>query len=183
MKYEPKKELVYVRNGEPLEEELRARGFNQNEQAELNKAVEGFIRTIEMTPKQKQAYEYMEEAYLKYICAYGEIAFSLGYSDGVEAGMEKKADGKSTILSVKDMAYLITAHDAIRKLNRTLFGRKELHYKDKGVLGALECILDVINNGMSTRRRLLEEEKTEMTRKILNDDSRTPEERATRLLK
>lgn len=173
MKYEPKKELVYIRNGEPLEEELRAREFNQNEQAELNDAVEDFIRTIKMSPKQKQAYEYMEEAYLKYICAYGEIAFSLGYSDGVEAGMEKKADGKSTILSVKDMAYLIAAYDAI----------KELHYNDKGILGALQCILDVIDNGMSTRRKLLEEEKTEMTERILNDDSRTPVERAITLLK
>lgn len=173
MKYEPKKELVYIRNGEPLEEELRTRGFNQNEQAELNDAVEKFIRTIKMSPEQKQAYEYMEEAYLKYICAYGEVAFSLGYSDGVEAGMEKKADGKSTILSVKDMAYLVAAYDAI----------KELHYKDKGILGALQCILDVIDNGMSTRRKLLEEEKTEMTGRILNDDSRTPVERATTLLK
>lgn len=173
MKYEPKKELVYIRNGEPLEEELRTRGFNQNEQAQLNDAIEKFIRTIKMSPEQKQAYEYMEEAYLKYICAYGEIAFSLGYSDGVEAGMEKKADGKSTILSVKDMAYLVAAYDAI----------KELHYKDKGILGALQCILDVIDNGMSTRRKLLEEEKTEMTGRILNDDSRTPVERATTLLK
>lgn len=173
MKYEPKKELVYIRNGEPLEEELRTRGFNQNEQAQLNDAIEKFIRTIKMSPEQKQAYEYMEEAYLKYICAYGEIAFSLGYSDGVEAGMEKKADGKSTILSVKDMAYLVEAYDAI----------KELHYKDKGILGALQCILDVIDNGMSTRRKLLEEEKTEMTGRILNDDSRTPVERATTLLK
>ena len=173
MKYEPKKELVYIRNGEPLEEELRTREFNQNEQAQLNDAIEKFIRTIKMSPEQKQAYEYMEEAYLKYICAYGEIAFSLGYSDGVEAGMEKKADGKSTILSVKDMAYLVAAYDAI----------KELHYKDKGILGALQCILDVIDNGMSTRRKLLEEEKTEMTGRILNDDSRTPVERATTLLK
>lgn len=173
MKYEPKKELVYIRNGEPLEEELRTRGFNQNEQAQLNDAIEKFIRTIKMSPEQKQAYEYMEEAYLKYICAYGEIAFSLGYSDGVEAGMEKKADWKSTILSVKDMAYLVAAYDAI----------KELHYKDKGILGALQCILDVIDNGMSTRRKLLEEEKTEMTGRILNDDSRTPVERATTLLK
>ena len=173
MKYEQKKELVYIRNGEPLEEELRTRGFNQNEQAQLNDAIEKFIRTIKMSPEQKQAYEYMEEAYLKYICAYGEIAFSLGYSDGVEAGMEKKADGKSTILSVKDMAYLVAAYDAI----------KELHYKDKGILGALQCILDVIDNGMSTRRKLLEEEKTEMTGRILNDDSRTPVERATTLLK
>ena len=173
MKYEPKKELVYIRNGEPLEEELRTRGFNQNEQAQLNDAIEKFIRTIKMSPEQKQAYEYMEEAYLKYICAYGEIAFSLGYSDGVEAGMEKKADGKSTILSVKDMAYLVAAYDAI----------KELHYKDQGILGALQCILDVIDNGMSTRRKLLEEEKTEMTGRILNDDSRTPVERATTLLK
>lgn len=173
MKYEPKKELVYIRNGEPLEEELRTRGFNQNEQAQLNDAIEKFIRTIKMSPEQKQAYEYMEEAYLKYICAYGEIAFSLGYSDGVEAGMEKKADGKSTILSVKDMAYLVAAYDAI----------KELHYKDKGILGALQCILDVIDNGMSTRLKLLEEEKTEMTGRILNDDSRTPVERATTLLK
>ena len=173
MKYEPKKELVYIRNGEPLEEELRTRGFNQNEQAQLNDAIEKFIRTIKMSPEQKQAYEYMEEAYLKYICAYGEIAFSLGYSDGVEAGMEKKADGKSTILSVKDMAYLVAAYDAI----------KELHYKDKGILGALQCILDLIDNGMSTRRKLLEEEKTEMTGRILNDDSRTPVERATTLLK
>ena len=173
MKYEPKKELVYIRNGEPLEEELRTRGFNQNEQAQLNDAIEKFIRTIKMSPEQKQAYEYMEEAYLKYICAYGEIAFSLGYSDGVEAGMEKKADGKSTILSVKDMAYLVAAYDAI----------KELQYKDKVILGALQCILDVIDNGMSTRRKLLEEEKTEMTGRILNDDSRTPVERATTLLK
>ena len=94
MKYEPKKELVYIRNGEPLEEELRTRGFNQNEQAQLNDAIEKFIRTIKMSPEQKQAYEYMEEAYLKYICAYGEIAFSLGYSDGWKREWRKRQMGK-----------------------------------------------------------------------------------------
>lgn len=182
MKYEPNKITVSVRTGEPLEDELRNRGVTENEQAELNKAIKNFTGRIETTPEIRHAYEYVEESLLKYNIAYGETAYCLGYSDGVENGMQRGADGKSTILSIKDMSYLVNAYDAIRKMSTTLLGKFELHTKEEGVMGALDCILDVIEHGVSKEYSCLEDDELTIVVDILNDDASTPEERAKRLL-
>ncbi len=97
--------------------------------------------------------------------------------------MERGADGKSTILSIKDMSYLVNAYDAIRKMSTTLIGKFELHTKEEGIMGALECILNVIDHGVSKEYRCLADDESTIVVDILNDDASTPEERAKRLLK
>ena len=59
-----------------------------------------------------------------------------------------KAEDSRTILSLKDMATLITIYDAIKKLNITLTGDIEIHTRNKGVLGTLGSIFDIIDNGV-----------------------------------
>lgn len=98
MKYEPSLEIVNARTGEPLEEELRNRGINQ---VKVRKAVKEFTDSVEMTPESKDKFEHFREIQTLYDIVYGETAYCLGYSDGIEAGMEKGADGKHTILSVE----------------------------------------------------------------------------------
>lgn len=182
MKYEPNQEIVNARTGEPLEDELRNRGIHKKEQAEVGKAVQEFTDSVEMTPEGKEKFEHFREMQTLYDIAYGQTAYSLGYSDGVEAGMEKGADGTHTILSVEDMSHMVTAYDAIKEINQTLLGKFEPHNKPKGALGALECILDVIAHGMTAQYRLLSEEDTLKVENILNNDTRTPEQRAKILL-
>lgn len=182
MKYEPNQEIVNARTGEPLEDELRNRGINKREQVEVGKAVKEFTDSVEMTPESKDKFEHLREMQTLYDIAYEKTAYSLGYSDGVEVGIEKGADGKHTILSVEDMSYMVTAYDAIKEINKTLLGKFELHYKPKGTLGALECILDVIGHRMTAQYRLLSDEDTPKVENKLNNDTRTPEQRAKILL-
>ena len=182
MKYEPKQEIVNARTGEPLEDELRNRGTLKKEQGEVRKAVEEFTDSVEMTPESKDKFEHLRDMQTLYEIAYGQTAYSLGYSDGVEAGMEKGAEGKHTILTVEDMSDMVTAYDAIKKINETLLGTFEPHNKPKGALGALECILDVIAHGMTAQYRLLREEDAPKVENILNNDMLTPEQRAKILL-
>ena len=182
MKYVPNAEIVDARTGQPLEEELRNRGVNKREQVELRKAAEEFIDSVEMTPESKDKFEHFREIQTLYEIVYGKAAYSLGYSDGLETGMEKGADGKHTILSVEDMSYMITAYDAIKEINKTLLGKFELHNGDSGALGALKCIFDVIDHGVTTQYRLLNEEDTANAVSILNNDTLTPEKRAKILL-
>lgn len=182
MKYEPKQEIVNARTGEPLEDELRNRGIHKREQGEVGKAVMEFTDSVEMTPEGNDKFEHLRDVQTLYDIAYGQTAYSLGYSDGVEAGMEKGADGKHTILTVEDMAYMVTAYDAIKEINETLLGTFELHDKPKGALGALECILHVIGHGITAQYRLLSEEDMPKVENILNNDILTPEQRAKILL-
>lgn len=179
MKYEPSLEIVNARTDEPLEEELRNRGINQ---VKVRKAVKEFTDSVEMTPESKDKFEHFREIQTLYDIVYGETAYCLGYSDGIEAGMEKGADGKHTILSVEDMSYMIIAYDAIREMNKLLLGKYEIHNSDEGTLGALECIFDVIDHGVTTEYRLLNEEDMAKAESILNDNTLTPERRAKILL-
>ena len=182
MKYEPNQKIVNARTGEPLEDELRNRGILKKEQGEVGQAIEEFTDSVKMTPESKDKFEHFREVQTLYDIAYGQTAYSLGYSDGVEAGMEKGADGKQTILSVEDMSYMVMAYDAIKKINETLLGTFEPHNGAKGALGALECILDVIDHGITTEYRLLSDEDTLKVENILNNDTLTPEQRAKILL-
>lgn len=77
---------------------------------------------------------------------------------------------------------MITAYDAIREMNKILLGKYEIHNSDEGTLGVLECIFDVIDHGITTEYRLLNEEDTAKAESILNDNTLTPKRRAKILL-
>lgn len=94
-----------------------------------------------------------------------------------------KAEGSETILSLKDMTTLITIYDAIKRLNITLTGDIEVHIRNKGVLGTLESIFDIIDSGICQEIKSMEEEKSsEKVNYILDNINETPENRARQLL-
>ncbi len=94
-----------------------------------------------------------------------------------------KAEDSRTILSLKDMATLITIYDAIKKLNITLTGDIEIHTRNKGVLGTLGSIFDIIDNGVCQEiKSMKEEEASEKVNYILDNINETPENRARQLL-
>lgn len=77
------------------------------------------------------------------------------------------------------MTYLIYVYDAIKQLNKAMLGTYELHDKKGGVLGALDRVFDVIENGVSSKIRLRgEDEVLEYVFKILDNPNLPPEERA-----
>lgn len=96
--------------------------------------------------------------------------------------MNNETDEIKTVLTVRDMSYLITIYEAVKKLDEILLGKFELHTKDEGVLGALECVMNVIDSGVAEQYKLPEEEEDAKIVDILNDDTLTPAEKAKILL-
>lgn len=94
--------------------------------------------------------------------------------------MNNETDEIKTVLTVRDMSYLITIYEAVKKLDEILLGKFELHTKDEGVLGALECVMNVIDSGVAEQYKLPEEDTKIVD--ILNDDTLTPAEKAKILL-
>ena len=45
----------------------------------------------------------VEDKVIQYISLYTETAYKLGVKDGIKIGVEQKADGDKTILSMEDM--------------------------------------------------------------------------------
>ncbi|RKI41920.1 hypothetical protein D7V86_08170 [bacterium D16-51] len=94
-----------------------------------------------------------------------------------------ETEGSKTILSLEDMAALVAMYDAIKRLNITLTGGIEIHAKKNGVLGVLESIYGIIDNGVCQEIRSLEEEEFSNTvNYILDNDDETPINRAKQLL-
>lgn len=93
-----------------------------------------------------------------------------------------ETENLKTILSLKDMATLIAVYDAVKKLNATLTGGI-IHTKNEGVLGVLESVCDIIENGVCQEIKSWgKEEFTTKVNYILDNASETPENRARQLL-
>lgn len=176
-------EIVKSRMAEPLERELKKEGVFQNQLMKMREALHKWNGEVEMTQERVEAFSCVEEAMAEYTYIYGETAYRLGYSDGMLAGMEQGSDRSKTIFSLEDMSSLISIYDAIKKLNIIMLGRLEVHQKEEGVLGTLNCIFDVIDNGKCAEIELLgEEESFERVMRILDKEMSTPDERARQLL-
>lgn len=146
--------LRKVRMGEVLEEQLKEDANFVQAQKEWRAAVNEFDALVPMTKKQWLAFDNVESIFLNYSVAYGEAAYRLGFSDGIQIGMEQKFDERKTFLTLKDMTGLISVYDAIRQLKQLLLRNADEQGED-----AIDKIVF-----------------------ILNDETMKPEERAKKLL-
>ena len=129
----------------------------------------------ETVQEQPEALNMAYDAIPELMYTYGRTAYHLGYSDG--------KTGSRTVFTVEDMCNLVIIYDAVKQLNITILGSIEARNKEEGILGALDRVYDVIASGTGTGTRLpCDEEETSFIVQVLDDKTKTPEERAKLLL-
>lgn len=176
-------ELINVRTGEPLDEELRKRTDFCQKQKEWRDAIHNFNDMVKMTKEQWLAFDDIESIFLKYNTVCIETAYQLGYADGILIGMEQMPDGRKSVLSLENMTNLISVYDSIRQLKKVLIGRMDEYWEDAGAFKIFEYIFDVIDNAACAEIKLLGEDKScERISTVLSNDRITPRERAKQLL-
>jgi len=178
------KELTNERTGEPLEKELRKRTDFQQRQTEWRDATHKFDDMVKMTKEQWMAFDEIEEMFLKYNYICIEEAYKMGYADGILVGMERMPDGRKSVLSLEDMAVLISVYDYFRQMKKVMLGRMDEHWEDAGAFKVFEYIYNVIDNATCAEIKLLgDDESSKRISSILCNDSITAEERAKLLLR
>lgn len=179
----PTEEFIMLRMSEPLEEELRKEKKFKKQKDELWHAISNWNNMSKMTQKQLEDFEFIEDALSKYTQIYGEIVYRLGYSDGLQIGAEQNVLEKETFLSLKDMSNLISIYDAVKKLKITLLGTLDIYPENDSIMGLLNYVFDIINNGICAEIKLLGKDRAiELVTNILDRNSNTPKERAKQLL-
>lgn len=177
------KELAFIRTGTPLDEELKKRTDYVQSQNKWRKAEKRFNDMFNMTKEQWHAFDNIEDAFLEYNAICIETAYQMGHTDGILVGMEQMPDGRKSVLTLEDMADLISVYDSIRQLKKVLLGRMDEHWEDDGAFSVFERVFDVIDNAASAKIKLLgEDESCEQISSVLSNDSMTATERAKQLL-
>ena len=175
-------EFILSRTGEVLEARLRGSEKFQQQMKALHEASKAFSKGSGMSKRCWKLYDILEDEWTKYNILYGDEAYRLGFEDGVQVASERKIRANGSVLSVKDMTHLIYLYDAIRKLNKLLLGEWEIHGRDGGILGVLDRVCDVIEDGACAEVRMRgEDEMYECLTDILDNPGMTPEERAEKL--
>lgn len=179
----PTEEFVILRMAEPLEDELRKRKDFKKQQTKLRDALLNWNGKPEMTKKQLEAFDHIESTLSEYVYIYGETAYRLGYSDGMSIDMDKNPSNKRTVLSLEDMCNLISIYVAVKELKITLFGSLDILPAKNSIIGSLDHIFDIINNGICLEIKLLGEDRsTELITNILDSNSISSKEKARQLL-
>lgn len=173
--------MVKARMGEALEEKLRKDVNFLQSRKEWRKAAKEFDSMVSMTHEQWLAFERVEDVFLEYNTSYGDAAYRLGFSDGIQIRMEQEPDRKS-FLTFEDMTRLISVYDAIRQLKQVLLGSMNEHWEEAGAFRVFEQVFDIINNAVSSKIKFLGDEMIDKIISILNDETMKPEERAKKLL-
>ena len=174
--------LRKVRMGEVLEEQLKEDANFVQAQKEWRAAVNEFDALVPMTKKQWLAFDNVESIFLNYRVAYGEAAYRLGFSDGIQIGMEQKFDERKSFLTVEDMTRLISVYDAVSQLKQLLLGDADEQGEENGLFHVFEEIFNIIREASSSKIRFLGEDAIDKIVFILNDETMKPEERAKKLL-
>lgn len=176
-------QITRNRIGEPLEKELRKRMDFIQKQKEWRSAVEEFQTKLNMTKGQIMDFEKLQDIYLEYEVIYVDSVYQLGYSDGKLVGLEQKLEGKKTILSLEDMAILISSYTAVHSLFTVMNGVADMDETYKGIFGILKKLYDVIKNGVCQEIKLLGmEEEEKRIDSILGDIRTSTEDKAKMLL-
>ncbi len=145
----------------------------------LHEASKAFTRDSVKSDECWKAFDRLEEEWSKYNIRYGEESYHLGVEDGIQLAHEKEIRANGSVLDVQDMTHLVYMYDSIRKLNKLLLGKWEIHGRDGGVLRELDRVCDVIEHGVCAKIRLRgEDEMYERLSDILDDTGTAPEERA-----
>jgi hypothetical protein len=175
-------EFILARTGEVLEARLRGSEKFQQQVKALHEASKAFLKGSGTSKRCWKLYDILEDEWTKYNILYGEEAYRLGFEDGVQVASERQIRVEGSVLSVKDMTHLIYLYDAIRELNKLLFGEWEIHGRDGGIIGVLDRVCDVIEDGAYAEVRMCgEDEMYECLTDILDNPRMTPEERAEKL--
>lgn len=176
-------EQVKVRTGEILEAELRKNADFLLKQQKWREAIKKFDDMTSTSSEQWLSLQSVEDIFLEYNSSYGEVAYRLGYSDGVMVGVEQEPDGKKSVLSFEDMTNLISVYDAIRQLKKVLLGRMDERWEDAGAFSEFERVFNVIVNATCAKIKFLGDDKAiKIITEILSDETVKTEEKARRLL-
>lgn len=175
-------EFLAARTGEPLEARLKNSDSFRQQMKSLHKASKAFTRDSVISDECWKAFDRLEDEWSKYNIRYGEESYRLGFEDGARLVSEKAIRMEGSVLDVKDMTHLVYVYDSIKKLNKLLLGEWEIHGRDDGVLGELDRVCDVIEDGVCAEIRLRgADEMYEFLTDILDDAGKAPEERARML--
>lgn len=171
-----------------MDEALGAELENDKEFWKQGKKLQGAMKDLrkaieEKRPAQKKTLETIDDAIADYMYIYGKAAYRLGYSDGILTGAEKGNCGRKTVFTLEDMYSMVVMYDAVKKLNITMLGSMEARCKEEGVLGAIDRVCDVIVNGAGAEIKLQEEDEAAgFIERVLDDTTKTAQERARLLL-
>lgn len=134
----------------------------------------------ETSQEQPEAVNMAYDAMPELMYTYGMTAYHMGYSDGILTGTEDGKTGGRTVFTLGDMCNLVIIYDAVKQLNITVLGSMEARSKNEGILGALDRVYDIITSGAGTG--LPGDEEARFIGQVLNDRTKTAEERAKLLL-
>lgn len=105
----------------------------------------------------------------------------LGFEDGVLIGMEKKPDGRKSVLSLEDMTAMVSVYDAVQELKEIMLGSRKEYWEKGGILEKVESVYDIVEHAVCAEIWLLGDEAAERVTEIL-DREEAAEERAKLLL-
>lgn len=129
-----------------------------------------------------KAYGKYEEELSKNNCIYSEGAYKLGFEDGILIGMEKEADGRKSVLSLEDMAAMVSVYDAFQDMKATILGNRKEYWEGGGVLAVFENIYDIIEHATCVEIRLMGEDECTDRVTVILDKEISAEERVKELL-
>lgn len=180
------KDIVANRMAAPLECQLQKDVEFQNYREKFSLVFGKLQKKLSDNRKKIKLLDKLDKAMTDYTCRYGEIAYYLGFHDGMSVGLEhagtcvqKDEMEEQTGISVEDMTHLIYIMDAYRQLNITFCGEEMMLGFDEGCIGSLSRIYKVIAHNVCAEMRENDFAKED---EILLDTSLTPEERAKKLL-
>lgn len=150
---EIEKEFVLSRM-EALETRLRDNEEYWEQVKVSNQAGKKFEEACDKETSVLKAYCNYEDELSKTNCIYSEEAYKLGFEDGITIGMEKKPDGRKSVLSLDDMTALVAVFDSVQQLKATMLGSRKEYWEEGGVLAVLESIYDVIEHSVCAEIRL-----------------------------
>lgn len=129
-----------------------------------------------------KAYCDYEDELSKTNCIYSEEAYKLGFEDGILIGMEKKPDGRKSVLSLEDMTAMVAVYDSVQELKEIMLGDRKEYWEEGGVLATIESVYDIIEHAVCAEVMLMgEDEAAERVSEIL-DRKVAAEKRARELL-
>lgn len=147
-----------------------------------NEAGKRFETACDKDKEVLKAYGEYEDELSKTNCIYSEEAYKLGFEDGILIGMEKKPDGRKSVLSLEDMTAMVSVYDAVQNLKTTMLGSRREYWEEGGVLAVFESVYDIVEHAACAEIRLMgEDEAAERVTDIL-DREMTAEEQAKELL-
>lgn len=178
-------EFAAQRLGEPLDKTLNQDEKYQKRKKQYHEALEEIKKYLNIdNPKDLSVLLRLDEAVGDYSASYGDVAYSLGFYDGMGVGMEYGNTGgeqreKTMEITMEDMEDLIQVHDACKALNIALHGAYVAYAFNEGIFGKMGKIYEVISRHISSR---FQENDVYEEERILADTSLDPKERARLLM-